>query len=205
MRAGPRIQEVDAARGAVAAAQARLDQIRAGARMEERTEMQWEVAQAQAVLRAAEDDLRRAEQLLAMGAVSQQHVAQSRANRDRAAAAVASVEERLRMVRSGPRPEELRAGEADVKRAQAQLELVRAGVRPQALTAADAEVAAVEAAVRQAQATLAQTEPRPPPAGARTLAGGRARRGRCPRRRLPCVRRGPRAHRPNCAPPLRGL
>src|SRR3990170_9115133 len=174
LRAGPRLQEVDAARSAVAAAEARQDQLRAGARPEERAQMQWEVEQAQAVLRAAEDDLRRAEQLLAMGAVSQQHVAQSRANRDRAAAAVASVEERLRMVRSGPRPEELRAGEADVKRAQAQLELVRAGVRPQALTAAEAEVAAAEAAVRQARATRAQTELRSPLAGTVTFVGVRA-------------------------------
>ncbi len=174
LRAGPRSQEVDAARGALAAVQARLDELRAGARTEERAQMRWEVEQAQAVLRAAEDDLRRAEQLLATGAVSQQYVAQSRANRDRAAAAVASVEAQLHLVQSGPRPEEVRAVEADVKRAQAQLDLVRAGVRPQALAAAVSEVAAAEAAVRQAQAVLAQTELRSPLAGTVTFVAVRA-------------------------------
>jgi len=157
LRAGPRAQEVDAARGVVAAAQARLDQLRAGARTEERAQLRAEVDQAQAGFRAAEDDLRRAEQLLATGAVSEQYVAQSRANRDRAVAAVASVEARLRLAHAGARPEELRAG-----------------VRPQALSAAVAEVAAAEAAVRQAEAGLAQTELRSPLAGTVTFVGVRA-------------------------------
>jgi len=121
LRAGPRAQEVDAARGVVAAAQARLDQLRAGARTEERAQLRAEVDQAQAGFRAAEDDLRRAEQLLATGAVSEQYVAQSRANRDRAVAAVASVEARLRLAHAGARPEELRAAEAAVRQAEAGL------------------------------------------------------------------------------------
>jgi HlyD family secretion protein len=174
LRAGPRPQEIDVARGAVAAAQARLDQLRAGARTEERAQMQWEVEQAQAVLRAADDDLRRADQLLATGAVSQQFVVQARANRDRAAAALASIEERRRLVQAGSRPEELRAAEADLSRAAAQLELVRAGARPQALAAAAADVAAADAAVRQAQAALAQTELRSPITGTVTFIGVRA-------------------------------
>ena len=173
LRAGPRVQEVEAARGAVAQAQARLDQLRAGARTEERSQMRWDVEQARAVLRAADDDLRRAQQLLSVGAVSQQYVAQSQATRDRAAAALASVEERLRMVQAGPRPEELRAAEADVSRARAQLDLVRAGARPQALSAADAEVAAANAAVRQAQAMLAETELRSPLTGTVTYVAAR--------------------------------
>jgi HlyD family secretion protein len=174
LRAGPRAQEIDAARGTLAVAQARLDQLRAGARSEERAQVQWEVEQARAGLRAADDDLRRAEQLLTSGAVSQQYVAQSRATRDRAAAVVASAEERLHLVQSGPRAEEVRAAEADVRRARAQLDLVRAGARPQALAAANAEAAAAEAAVRQAQAVLAETELRTPIAGTVTFIGVRA-------------------------------
>jgi HlyD family secretion protein len=174
LRAGPRTQEIDAARGTLAVAQARLDQLRAGARSEERAQVQWEVEQARAGLRAADDDLHRAEQLLSMGAVSQQYVAQSRANRDRAAAVVASAEERLRLVQSGPRIEEVRAAEADVQRTRAQMDLVRAGAHPQALAAATAEAAAAEAAVRQAQAVLAETELRAPIAGTVTFVGVRA-------------------------------
>jgi multidrug efflux pump subunit AcrA (membrane-fusion protein) len=48
LRAGPRTQEIDAARGTLAVAQARLDQLRAGARSEERAQVQWEVEQARA-------------------------------------------------------------------------------------------------------------------------------------------------------------
>jgi HlyD family secretion protein len=171
LRAGPRVQEVETARNALAGAQARLDQLRAGARPEEKAQAQWDVEQTRAALRAADDDLRRAEQLLATGAVSQQYVAQARATRDQAAAIVASAEERVRLVQSGPRIEEVRGAEADVRRAQAQLDLVRSGPRAQAVEAADAEVAAAAAAVRQAKAALAETELRAPITGTVTFVG----------------------------------
>jgi HlyD family secretion protein len=171
LHAGPRVQEVETARNALAGAQARLDQLRAGARPEEKAQAQWDVEQTRAALRAADDDLRRAEQLLATGAVSQQYVAQARATRDRAAAIVASAEERVRLVQSGPRIEEVRGAEADVRRAQAQLDLVRSGPRAQAVEAADAEVAAAAAAVRQAKAALAETELRAPITGTVTFVG----------------------------------
>ncbi len=171
LQAGARTQEIEAARSAVTAAQARLDQLRAGARVEERAQVQWQVEQARTVLRAAEDDLRRAEQLLAMGAVSQQFVEQARANRDRAAAAAAATEEQLHLIQTGPRVEEVRATEADVTRARAQLDLLTAGARPQALAAARADVAAAAAAIRQAEAALTQTELRTPLAGTVTYLG----------------------------------
>jgi HlyD family secretion protein len=171
LRAGPRVQEVETARNALAAAQSRLDQLRAGARPEEKAQAQHDLEQTRAALRSAEDDLRRAEQLLTTGAVSQQHVAQARAIRDRAAAVVASAEERMRMVQSGPRVEELRGAEADVRRAQAQLDLVRSGPRAQALAAADADVAAAAAAVRHAKAALAETALRAPISGTVTFVG----------------------------------
>lgn len=77
------------------------------------------------------------------------------------------------MVESGARPEELRAAEADVRRAQAQLDLIQAGPRRQALQAAAAEVAAADAAIRQSQAALADTELRSPIAGTVTFLGPR--------------------------------
>ena len=75
------------------------------------------------------------------------------------------------MVQSGPRVEELRGAEADVRRAQAQLDLVRSGPRAQALAAADADVAAAAAAVRHAKAALAETALRAPISGTVTFVG----------------------------------
>lgn len=173
LRAGARVQELEAARSALTAAQARAAQLRAGARSEERAQAGYQVDQAEAALRLAEDDLTRTEQLLAIGAVPQQHVAQARTRRDTAAAQTAAAHQQLQMLQTGARPEELRAVDADVARARAQLDLLTAGVRPEVLAAADAEVASAQAALRQAQAILAQSEIRAPMAGTVTFIGVR--------------------------------
>ncbi len=193
LRAGARPQEVDAAESALQAVEARYAALKAGARSEERAQAELQVAQAESqtaaarqrvaqaetALRLAEADLRRAEQLLAQGAVASQFVEQARAgaqtahadlNAARAQAATttaqaAAARAQLRLVQSGPRVEDLRGAEAEVRRAQAQLNLLTAGVRPQTLAAAQADVAAAEAACRQAEAALTQTELRAPIAG----------------------------------------
>ena len=190
LRAGARPQEVESAESALQVAEARFAQLRAGARTEERAQAQLQVQQAesQAVAarqrvmqaetarRLAEEDLRRAEQLVAQGAVALQFVDQARARAQSAradlevaraqyataSAQVASTQEQLRVVQTGARPEELQAVEAEVRRARAQRDLITAGARPEALAGARADVAAAGAGLRQAQAMLAQTELRAP-------------------------------------------
>ncbi len=190
LRAGARPQEVESAASTVQAAEARYAQLRAGARTEERAQAQLQVQQAESqaaaarqrvmqaetALRLAEDDLRRAEQLVAQGAVAPQFVEQARARAQSAraeleaaraqyataSAQAASAREQLRVVQAGPRPEELRVAEAEVRRARSQLDLITSGVRLETLAGALADVAQAEAGLRQARATLAQMELRAP-------------------------------------------
>ncbi|MBI4280430.1 MAG: HlyD family efflux transporter periplasmic adaptor subunit [Armatimonadetes bacterium] len=190
LRAGARPQEIEAARAALEAAQARYNQVVAGAREQERAQAQAQVeqaeksaegarqriVQAEAALRLAEDDLKRAEQLFAQGAIPQQTVDQARsrvttaradldvarAEHAAAAARVASARQQLSLVQAGPRAEEVDAARAEVRRARAQLDLLTAGTRPEVLAAARAEVASATAALKQATVALDQAEMRAP-------------------------------------------
>ncbi|OFX27308.1 MAG: hypothetical protein A2Z07_06630 [Armatimonadetes bacterium RBG_16_67_12] len=190
LRAGARAQDIEAARATVQAAEARYHQLSAGARDQERAQAKSAVeqaenraastrqrgVQAESVLRQAEDDLRRFEQLLAQRATSQQSVDQARtavttARADLAAAraeqaaadaAAASSRQQLSLVQAGPRKEELDAAAAEVRRAKAQLDLLRAGTRPETIAGAEADVASAAAALKQTKVTLDQAELRAP-------------------------------------------
>ena len=193
LRAGPRAQDIEAARATLSAAKARYGQLVAGARPEEREQARMAVEQADAQVRAArqavrqadadleiaEADLRRTEQLYRAGAVAQQAVEQAR-NRyvsgeagDKAARAqlqvaeaqAAAARQQERLILKGPRQEEIDAAAADVRRANAQLALLEAGSRPETVDAAAADVIAARARLEQARETLAQTEIRAPFAG----------------------------------------
>ncbi|MDQ7858184.1 MAG: HlyD family efflux transporter periplasmic adaptor subunit [Armatimonadota bacterium] len=202
LRAGATQQDLAAARAAVDAARARHAQLQAGAREQERAQAQAAAeaaerraasveargVQAEAALRLAEEDLRRTERLLAMGAISQQAADQSRARvtqtsaeleaaRAEAAAAraqAAQARQQAGLVAAGARPEELEVAAADVRRAQAQLDQLTAGARAEAIAAAEADVAAARAAVRQARVSREQAELRAPFAGTVAWIGPRA-------------------------------
>jgi len=120
------LQELEAARAAsqaqVAAAEARLSELRTGARPEE-------VAQAEAAARAAAqraDDARRdadrARRLFAGGAVSQQALEKAETALEVAEAGQRQADEGLALVRQGPRTETLQAQEAMVQQAHANLD-----------------------------------------------------------------------------------
>jgi HlyD family secretion protein len=190
LRAGARSEDVAAARAAVDAAQARYAQLRAGPRAQEQaqaqaavdaaenraTSMRQRVVQAEAALRLAEEDLRRTERLLAMGAVPQQaadqarvRVIQARAELEAGQAESAAVQaqatqarQQASLVAAGARPEELEAAQAEVRRARAQLDQLTAGARPETIAGAEADVAAAQAAVRQARVSQEHAELRAP-------------------------------------------
>jgi len=193
LRAGPRAQDIDAARATLSAATARYRQLVAGARPEEREQARMAVEQADAQVRAAqqavrqaaadlqiaEADFRRTEQLVRASAVAQQAVEQAhsryvsaeanekaaRAQLQVAEAQAVAARQQERLILKGPRQEELDAAAAEVRRANAQLALLQAGSRPEAVEAAAADVTAARAQLEQARETLAQTEIRAPFAG----------------------------------------
>src|SRR5258706_7241154 len=110
------------ARANLAAAQARLDQLRAGSRPQEKMKDRAGVVQAQATLTNAESEYDRAERLYRAGVSSKAELDRATAQRDSPRALVEAARQSSAMTDIGPRAEEIRAGEAQVRQMKAALD-----------------------------------------------------------------------------------
>jgi HlyD family secretion protein len=119
-------RELERGQAAVREAQARLAELKAGARSQEIAQAQADVDQAQSRTQEAKQLLDRKQELLAEGFIARQEVDSARTQYEGAQAAQESAEQRLALVKAGPRAESIRAGEMQVEQAQAALELARA-------------------------------------------------------------------------------
>jgi HlyD family secretion protein len=102
-------------------AQAQVDDLRKGRRSTEIDAVRAQLAQAQVVAGHAERELARQADLAAKGFVSQQRVDDARAARDRDRGKVAELNAELETARSGARPDEIRAAEAETAAARESL------------------------------------------------------------------------------------
>jgi len=114
--------QVNQARANLAAAQARLDQLRAGSRPQEKLKDRAGVLQAEATLRNAEAEYERSEKLYRDGVVSKAELDRAIAQRDVARAQVESARQASAMTNIGPRAEEIRAAAAQVQQMRAALD-----------------------------------------------------------------------------------
>ena len=110
------------ARANLAAAQARLDQLRAGSRPQEKLKDRAGILQAQATLTNAESEYERAAKLYSAGVSSKAELERATAQRDSARALVEAARQSSAMTDIGPRAEEIRAGEAQVRQMKAALD-----------------------------------------------------------------------------------
>jgi len=110
------------ARANLAAAQARLDQMRTGSRPQEKLKDKAGVLQADATLRNAEAEYERTEKLYRAGVSSKAELDRAVAQRDTARALLESARQSSAMTDIGPRPEEIRAAEAQVRQMKAALD-----------------------------------------------------------------------------------
>jgi HlyD family secretion protein len=106
----------------LAAAQARLDQLRAGSRPQEKLKDKAAVLQAEANLKNAEAEYDRAAKLFPAGIISKADLDRAVAQRDGARAAVEAAKQSSSMTDIGPRKEEISAGAAQVRQMQAALD-----------------------------------------------------------------------------------
>ena len=83
-----------------------------------------------------------------------------------AQARVRRAEAELEKVKQSARASEIAEAESEVRRSQAELDLLLSGTRPEQIARAEADVVAAYAALRRAQAALADTELRAPFSGA---------------------------------------
>src|SRR5215470_200291 len=114
--------QVNQAKANLAAAQARLDQLRAGSRPQEKLRDKAAVAQAEANLKNAEAEYDRASQLYPAGIISKAELDRVVAQRDAARAALEAARQSSTMTDIGPRSEEISAAAAQVKQMQAALD-----------------------------------------------------------------------------------
>ena len=114
--------QVNQARANLAAAQARLDQLRAGSRPQEKLKDRAGVIQAEATLKNAQSDYDRVQQLFKSGVASKADLDRVTAQRDTAAALLDSAKQTSRMTDIGPRTEEIRGAEAQAQQMKAALD-----------------------------------------------------------------------------------
>src|SRR5262245_53131696 len=103
----------------LAAAHARLDQLKSGSRPQEKLKDKAGVIQAEANPKNADDAYQRAETLYRSGVVSKAELDNAIALRDTAAALVEAAKQSSAMTEIGPRTEEIRAAEAQVQQMKA--------------------------------------------------------------------------------------
>jgi HlyD family secretion protein len=114
--------QVNQANANLAAAQARLDQLRSGSRPQEKLKDKAAVLQAEANLKKAEADYQRSDTLNRQGVASKAELDQAVAARDTAAALVEAARQSSSMTDVGPRSEEIRAAAAQVQQMKAALD-----------------------------------------------------------------------------------
>src|SRR5918912_38348 len=114
--------QVAQARANLAAAQARLDQLRAGSRPQEKMKDRAGVIQAEANWRNAQAEFERVEKLYRSGVASKADLDRATMQRDSAAALLESAKQTSQMTDIGPRAEEIRAAEAQAQQMKAALD-----------------------------------------------------------------------------------
>lgn len=114
--------QVAQARGSLASAQARLDELRAGSRPQDKQRGRAVVAEAEANLRDAELELARLDKLFKAGVAARAELDRAMARRDVARAQLDNARQSSSLTDVGPRAEVIRAAEADVAQLRAALD-----------------------------------------------------------------------------------
>jgi len=114
--------QVGQAKANLAAAQARLDQLRSGSRPQEKLKDRAGVIQAEANWRNAQAEFERLEKLYRSGVASKSDLDRATMQRDSAAALLDSAKQTSHMTDIGPREEEIRAAAAQAQQMKAALD-----------------------------------------------------------------------------------
>lgn len=154
--AGSRPEEIARARGGAEAARQALAGVKTWPRPEEVAQARADVAAAQAELAYAEAQYRRFDELFRDGAVAAAELDNARARRDANRAKVASLRERLRILETGSRPEDVGAAAGRFQEADAARLLVERGPRQEEIRQARAALQAAQARLQVIRTQLAE-------------------------------------------------
>jgi len=154
--------DIEQRRADLAAAQAKLAELRAGSRPQEKQDAQAAVESAQAEAERARKDFERAQVLHRNDDISTQAFDQARSRTNSAEAALKSARERLAMVLEGPRVEQINAQKATVEKMRAALKMAEANTievvrRQDEVTTRKAEIARSKASIAAIDTQLSDT------------------------------------------------
>jgi HlyD family secretion protein len=153
LEAGTRPQEIAQAEAARRKAAVWLEELLAGSRPQEIAAAEAEVRRAQAEVNRHKDDYERQRTLHREEVISTREYEAARAGYLVAEARLREAEERLKLVREGPRAEQIEQGRAALAKARAELALLEEGPRQETIEQARARL-------QQARETLALAETR---------------------------------------------
>ena len=154
--------DISARRAELAQSQAKLDELLAGSRPQEIQQAQSAVADAKAWNDQARSDWERAQTLFAREDISRSQYDQAKAKLDSTAAQLRQAEDKLALVKEGPRSEEIAGARAQVARSQAAVQTAEANRielrrKQQELAARRAEIERSRAQVGMTQTQIADT------------------------------------------------
>ncbi len=144
LEAGSRPEEIAGARAAAGRAEALVAELEAGSRPQEIASAEAEVKRARADASWLTSDFQRMEELFKKEAIPARALDDARAARDRALSRLEEAEEKLKLVKEGPRKEEVERARQALAEARARFDLVKAGPRTE--TVDEARAAAERAA-----------------------------------------------------------
>jgi membrane fusion protein YbhG len=155
--AGSRPEDIAQAEAAVGQWQARLDELLAGSRSQEIAAAEATVQGAKAEVERMKKEYWRSAQLREAGVVSAQEDDLIRTTYQTTQAKEKEAEERLKLIREGPRKEQITQARAALSEAKARLNLVRKGPRQETIEQARARLQQATDALAQAETRLSYT------------------------------------------------
>jgi multidrug resistance efflux pump len=160
--AGPRQEEIEAARAARDRAQAELDEAIAGPRPQEIAAAEARLARTKAEMEKAQKDFARVKALAAEGQAAGEETDEVTRAAAVAEAGVAEAREELALLRAGTRAEQIAAARARLAEAEQTLAQLEAGTRVEEIIEAEAVVASARANVAALEQQIAELVVRAP-------------------------------------------
>ncbi|KAF0236410.1 MAG: HlyD family secretion protein, partial [bacterium] len=158
LKNGSRIEEIAQAQAVVSQELAQLEALQNGPRPQEISQIKEELIGLKGELEHNKTSLARLEQLFQAGYTSKQSRDDADAKVILASSRYQSLQQKLSLLESGTRQEEIRAGEERHHQASANLKLLRTGSRPEDISQANAQLAEANALVEKLKTQIKEGE-----------------------------------------------
>jgi len=154
LEAGYRPEEIAQAQSAMQGAQARLDEVLAGSRPEEIAAADASVQNSSVNVTHLQSEFERQAKLLKAETISQREFDRAKSDYERAVASLHEAQERRKLIKDGPRKEQIEQVRAAFMEARERYEMLKKGPREETIEQARARVEQAKAALTMAEIRL---------------------------------------------------